>query len=256
MNKLEKGLVEIVAKTAPWLAPFPSAYFVARSGIAHLALPVLVAIIVAAIIETLGIATVHTALWHADWNTHKRKSDPTAPTVLAASLAGVYFVTTIGLTVLLEIAPSLSTFAPALFPALAIVGSVNLALISRQRQREEAVKEESEQRKAERQSRRKAGAAAGHARASSIGLNTADFNASLDVARQARKSNVDARVGALLTFYLDNPDAGPTEAGVAIGVSRQTVYTYLDRLEREGRIARGANGRVQVCEGQNGHNRV
>ena len=86
MNNLEKNAVRVVAKLAPWLAPLPSAYFVARSAMIHLALPLPVAIVVAAIIETLGLATVHTALWAYDWNAHKRKTDPTAPTGLAVAL--------------------------------------------------------------------------------------------------------------------------------------------------------------------------
>jgi DNA-binding IclR family transcriptional regulator len=52
-------------------------------------------------------------------------------------------------------------------------------------------------------------------------------------------------MNALVSFYSDNPDAGPTAAGAAIGVSRQTVYTYLSELEREGRIVRD-NGSVTV----------
>ena len=47
MNAIEKNAVKIVAKIAPWLAPFPSAYFVARSAVVHLALPIPVAVIVA-----------------------------------------------------------------------------------------------------------------------------------------------------------------------------------------------------------------
>ena len=62
MNNLEKNAIKAVGKLSPWLAPFPSAYFVARSAIVHLALPLPVAVVVAAIIETLGLATVHTAL--------------------------------------------------------------------------------------------------------------------------------------------------------------------------------------------------
>ena len=94
---LERSAVKLVAKTAPWLAPVPSAYFVARSGMAHLALPLPVAIVVAAIIETLGLATVHTALWAYNWNETKRQSDPAAPFGLAVALGGVYVVATLGL---------------------------------------------------------------------------------------------------------------------------------------------------------------
>ena len=154
MNNVEKNAIRIVAKLSPWLAPLPSAFFVARSALEHLDLPLLMAVIVAAIIETLGLATVHTALWAHDWNTHKRKTDPKAPIGLSIALGAVYVVATLGLVVFLEVWPSLSTYAPALFPALAVVGALNLAMISRQEQREATVKTEKAERKAARQVRR------------------------------------------------------------------------------------------------------
>jgi len=117
VNTIERNLVKAVARLAPWLAPFPSAYFVARSGMVHLSLPLPVAIIVAAIIETLGLSTVHSALWLADWNASKRKTDPQAPVVVALALGAVYLVATLGLVVFLEVWPGLATYAPALFPA-------------------------------------------------------------------------------------------------------------------------------------------
>jgi uncharacterized membrane protein len=118
MNNLEKNAIKAVGKLSPWLAPFPSAYFVARSAIVHLALPLPVAVVVAAIIETLGLATVHTALWAYDWNAHKRKTDPRAPVGLATALGLVYVVATLGLVVFLEVWPALAVYAPALFQPL------------------------------------------------------------------------------------------------------------------------------------------
>jgi hypothetical protein len=53
---------------------------------------------------------------------------------------------------------------------------------------------------------------------------------------------------ALVVFYASNPDAGPTEAGHAIGVSRQTIYTYLADLEAAGRIARNDGRGVEILE--------
>lgn len=97
-------------------------------------------VVAAAIIETLGLTTVHTALWLADWNRSKRKIDPSAPVVLAVALGLVYLVATLGLVVFLEVWPFLATYAPALFPLLAIVGAVNLALIAQQERRESHVK--------------------------------------------------------------------------------------------------------------------
>ena len=248
MYNVERNAIKVVAKLSPWLAPFPSAYFVARSAMVHLNLPLAVAVVVAAIIETLGLATVHTALWAYDWNVHKRKADPVAPVGLAVALGAVYIVATLGLVVFLEVWPALATYAPALFPALAIVGALNLALISRQEQREAAVKVEKMERQAARQARRQAARQSASAQMSESVSKTAVLNTSLDAARQTRQMRRDARLDALLTYYASNPDAGPTEVGRAIGVSRQTVYTYLAELEAAGRIVRADGRGVEVLE--------
>jgi hypothetical protein len=248
MENLEKNAIKVVAKLSPWLAPLPSAYFVARSAMVHLALPLSVALIVAAIIETLGLATVHTALWAHDWNTHKRKTDPSAPLGLAIALGGVYVAATLGLLIFLEVWPFLAVYAPAVFPALAVVGALNLAMISRQEQREAAVRAEKAERKAARQMSRQAASQAALAQPSGKASKTAVLNASLDAARQTRKARRDARLDALLAYYASTPNAGPTEAGRAIGVSRQTVYTYLAELEAAGRINRDNGQGVEVLE--------
>jgi hypothetical protein len=248
MNNLEKNTIKTVAKLAPWLAPLPSAYFVARSAMDNLSLPLPVAIIVAAIIETLGLATVHTALWAYEWNAQKRKTDPAAPTALTVALGMVYVVSTLGLVVFLEVWPSLATYAPAIFPALAVVGTLNLAMISRQEQREANVKAEKAERKAARQGNGQAVRGADSVQASDEPLKIAVLNTSLDVACQARKAKRDTRKNALLTYYASNPKAGPTEAGRAIGVSRQTVYTYLTELEAAGLLSRNNGHGVEVVE--------
>ncbi len=248
MNNLEKNAIKIAAKLSSWLAPFPSAYFVARSAMVHLALPLPVAVVVAAIIETLGLATVHTALWAYDWNAYRRKSDPAAPVGLAIALGSVYVVATLGLVVFLEVWPILATYAPALFPALAVAGALNLAMISRQEQSESAVKLEKAERTAARQARRQVARQAPSRQASGQLSNAAVLNASLHAARQTRKAKRDRRLDALVTFYRSNPDAGRTEAGRTIGVSRQTVYTYLAELEAVGRIARNDGRGIEVLE--------
>ena len=74
----------------------------------------------------------------------QRFPDPSAPLGLCIALGGVYVVATLGLVVFLEVWPLLATYAPALFPALAVVGALNLAMISRQEQREAVVKIEKE----------------------------------------------------------------------------------------------------------------
>jgi hypothetical protein len=236
MNTVEKNAVKAIAKVSPWLAPLPSAYFVGRSAMVHLALPLPVAVIVAAIIETLGLSTVHTALWAYDWNAHKRKTDPGAPVPLSVALGGVYVMATLGLVVFLEVWPALATYAPAIFPALAVVGALNLALIARQELREAEVRAQKQELKAVRQAQRPA------SRQSS---NLSKPNAYLDVMLDTRRAKRSARMDALVGFYQDNPTAGPSDAARSLGVSRQTVYTYLDELQRTGRLARD-DGHVQV----------
>jgi hypothetical protein len=119
-------------------------------------------------------------------------------------------------------------------------------MISRQEQREAVVKTEKAERKARRQARRLAAHRTTPAQLSGAPSRTTVLNTSLDVARQTRRAKRDARMNALLTFYSSNPDAGPTEASRAIGVSRQTVYNYLAELEDTGRISRNDGQGIEV----------
>jgi hypothetical protein len=162
----------------------------------------------------------------------------------------MYVVTTIGLVVFLEVWPFLATYAPAIFPALAVVGALNLAMISRQEQREAAVQAEKQERKAEREGQRQVARPTVSPQLSEKVSNTAVLDSSLDLARQTRKAKRDARMEALLTFYASHPDAGPTEAGHAIGVSRQTVYAYLAELEASGGISRDHGSGVRLLRGR------
>jgi hypothetical protein len=157
--------------------------------------------------------------------------------VLAVTLGGVYVLATLGLVVLLEVWPSLAIYAPAIFPALAVVGAVNLALVSRQEQRETGVRMQ----KADARQRRWS---QGVKRQTS---NASKLDTRFDTFQARRRAKRDARISALVTFYSENPGAGVTEAGQAIGVSRQTIYNYLVQLEENGRISRD-NGTVKVLE--------
>ncbi len=242
MNQIERNAVKIVAKIAPWLAPFPSAFFVARSAMAHLDVPLFMAVIIAGIVETLGLASVHTWLWLSDWNIVKRKSDPAAPVNVAVFLGVIYLVTTVSLTVVLEVAPSLSTCAPILFPVLAIVGAVNLALISQQEQKEAVVNLERQERKAKRQAgrpqkRQPAVEVAGE-KVSALD----DSGRNLEAANKARVNTKAIILDTLVDILVDNPDTGVTALARQVGRSRTTVYGYLGELETAGRLRRNGKG--------------
>ncbi|MGD9099339.1 MAG: hypothetical protein PVF45_02585 [Anaerolineae bacterium] len=69
----------------------------------------------------------------------------------------------------------------------------------------------------------------------------------LATARATRKAQAEQAVSALVAFYSDNPLATQTQAGAAVGRSRQWVSSQLTRLEREGVISRNGNG-VEVAD--------
>jgi hypothetical protein len=248
LSEIETNLTDGIAAFGPWITPIPSAVLVANATVKDLHWSAELAWVAAAIIESLGLTTVSTSLLLWEYNAAKRKTDPDAPFLLAASLVGVYLVSTIGLTVLLDIFPDLARYAPALFPILALVGAVNLALRSGHRRRLASIAQDRADRKAERQANRPTRGNLSDLLESNTPSNSVKPDNSLDKARLARKNIQGSRLDSLLTLYLDNPNMGVTEAARTLNMSRQTVYTYLEQLQATGRIRRNGNG-VEVVNG-------
>lgn len=241
-SEIETNLVDGIAAIGPWITPLPSAVLVANAVVQDLHWIPILGWVTAAIIESLGLTTVSTTLLLWDYNAAKRKTDPGAPFLLAASLVGVYLVSTIGLTIFLDIFPELGRYAPALFPLLALVGAVNLALRSGHRRRLSGIALDRAERKAERQSPRQTFTQPSNPLLSNLASSMVKTDTSLDKAQAVRKANLTTRMDNLLTLYLDNPLMGATAAARALNISRQTVYTYLDQLEATGRIHRNGKG--------------
>lgn len=237
IDAAESTLVNLVAKCAPWLAPLPSAWVVYLKTTTLLGFPHLVALVAGLVIEALGLASVSTALTLREYNASKRKSDPSAPFALALALALVYFVSVVSLTVVLELVPEVATYALVIFPFLSLTGATCLALRADHRRRLASIETVKQERKAKRQSNRQASVAD----VSSQTSKTAISDTSLDVARQTRKEKRQARLDSLAMFLDANPDSGATEAARAIGVSRQTAYTYAAELGHKF----GGNGATQ-----------
>lgn len=127
----EEGVIDFVARLSPWIAPLPSAFFVHNATIKHLATGNELAWIIAVVIETLGLTTTHTALSMFTWNKgHVDQDEKRAPFGLAVVLACVYILSTLILIGVLEVLPGLQNYAPTMFPVLAAVGAVNLAMRS------------------------------------------------------------------------------------------------------------------------------
>lgn len=218
------SIVKFIANLAPWLAPIPSAYFMIRSSVLHLGIPLIIGIVVGLIVETLGFSTVHLYLMLQQWNLEKKKSDPAAPEILALVLVAFYITITITLTVVLEINPALAIYAPAIFPLLALVGAFILALISQQEQRQSAV----QQTKLERSSKRHTQPVYEQDNLSVLPTT----NTLLDLANKARGQKKDTLLERLENAITEHPEMGVTELKTLLGIkSRTTVYNYLNELK-------------------------
>jgi hypothetical protein len=235
MGQIEALATDALAALGSWLAPIPSAALVARASVEHLRWSSGMGLVAGAIIEVLGLTATSTALTLWDYNESKRKIDPSAPFVLAVMLVGFYYVSTVGLTVLLDIVPDLARFAPVIFPTLALVGTVNLALRAQHKRRVATIATQKAERRAKRQAKCQT------AQVSNLS-NVKKFDRKLDALQAGREAKRKVRLDALLAFYASNPEGNPTEAARAVGVSRQTVYTYQNELEEEGRLRENGNG--------------
>jgi len=139
-NSLEMKVTNFMAGALPWLAPVPSAALVVNATQNYLKWSEPIAVIAGVVIEGLGLTSVSTALSLWDFNVRKSRNEPTAPFWIAAVLVGVYFVSTIGLTVVLDANSGLTHAAPAIFPILSIVATVNIALRSQHAHRLERIR--------------------------------------------------------------------------------------------------------------------
>ena len=138
-------LTDTVSNLSPWLAPLPTAYVVYDATAVVLGWPAWVAGVAAVIIETIGLATVHTGLQLFAYNRKKRKSDPDAPTWLAWAITAAVLIAQSILIIVLESRPVL-----LVFQVFSLAAVVNLALRADHDARLAAIAEERAQRAQER----------------------------------------------------------------------------------------------------------
>jgi len=254
-SSLNFDLYHLVSMITPWVAPIPSAFFVARSAMSHLGAPLAIAVILASAIELLGLTSVHTWLRLSTWNLNKRKSDPKAPTHLAVLLTVLYFGMTLGMITVMEVIPGISHFMPAITPFLTVIGALNLALLAQQNQLESTVRLERETRKTERSKKREERSVNGQ---QEEGQNV---QASTNQGRKVRsipetkgeeqgqfvqKLTSEEALTALVTFFEQNPTGSYSAAGRAAGRSKSWVVWALNELEASGRITKGGGKGISI----------
>jgi len=255
-KQIETVITDLAARIGPLTAPLPTAYAVATATGEHLGWPAWVSAAAAVSIEVMGIATVNTALELREYNAAKRKSDPSAPFALAVGLAGGYLGIAVGLAVVMDVAPALVVYAPAIFPLLSLAGATVLSLRADHRRRLSAIEREKGERRAARASKRASSKASKTVQqsvqepsstvqdVSSTGrLAVQDVSSTvLDAVNVSKRERKAAVLDAMLDIYLDSPETGATAVAGRLGIGRSTVYGYLTELEQSGKIRRNGNG--------------
>jgi len=239
----------ILCRAASWIATIPTVTLTSRSCEAIFDLTPTAALLSCIALEVVGQAVVNTWMKAKDWNTSRRVSDPPANEGLGLAMSIVYFASDFVLIGILQVPKALVNpvhWAALLFPLAQVVSTVMTAERAAQFRREATGEIARAERKATRQATRKAKRQAAFAATSSQMSNRVSnaekLTDSLALARRSRQAKRNARLDTLLTYYLDNPDAGPTEAANAVGVSRQTIYTYQAELEGAGRLRKNGAG--------------
>ena len=145
---------------------------------------------------------------------------------------------------MLDIYPTLSRYAPVIFPILALTGAFILAIRSDHKLRLLSIEQEKQERKDKRKPK-------------TVNKNVNNLSSNelidthLDRLQRGRKQKRHQRKEALLTVLKNHPGISITEASNRIDVSRQTVYSYIDQLEQTGQICR--DGKIiRVNGGSNG----
>lgn len=258
----EEGVIDFVSKTSPWIAPLPSAFFVHTAAVNNLHADPGLAWVIAVVIETLGLTTTHTALGMHTWNQgHRDQPEKQAPFGLAIALAVTYVLATLSLITVLEVLPEMQHYAPAMFPILAVVGAVNLAirshhnrrileekaLLANQTARVEAREDDEHTlRVEEKRMRMIAKYGVDVARAVTFGppqsvtqsvpLLSDMPNVTPNVTADATKSVTSAsltmkqRQEALLGYLEEHGDPGASELARIFSVNRKTIYRDLEAL--------------------------
>lgn len=252
----EEGIIDFVAKLSPWLAPLPSAFFLYEAAIKHLGANEPLAWIIAVVIETLGLTTMHTALGMHAWNrAHEDRPDKKAPFGLACVLTGAYSLVALVLIVVLKVSPDASSYAPIMFPFLAVVGAVNLAMRSHHNQRvreERTVITETKTRlyqiededRADRREERRIKLAAKYGVTSTVtsGVTLPQSPSGVTVEGHSSESRQQAIFATLQT----GKKLSATAIGKQFNVDRKTIYRDIDVMVNAGFLIRDAEGKPQL----------
>jgi hypothetical protein len=251
MGAAEAVLISIVGRVACWLTPLPSAVLVSRAAGRVFNLDGWWSIVIAVVLEMVGLVTSNLWLTAKEWNETKRKSDPEANERLALWLMVSYFVTAFLLLLAVELPAVISMgdltgLTALLFPGLSAVGVIALNERVTHYRRVEAIEAVKREHKAHRAHKRTPqGVHTGDAQDARSGNGRSAQKdaqiAVLDTVNRTRQDRKQQVMSALLEAYKGNPELGASEAARLVGVHRNTVYNYNAELEKAGRLRANGN---------------
>jgi len=242
---VESLVLAIVTRGATWVSAIPTIILTSRTCQIVFGLGWTEALLSAIALEVVGAAVVNTWLSAKEWNRTKRKSDPRANERMALVATVCYFVTDfvlVGIVAIPKAQVNPVYYAAMLFPLSQVISTLMVSERAAQFRRSAEVAQDKAERKAQRQAKRQAKRKAQRQAERLAASEVTSENTILDKLQQGKRQAKESRLDTLLTFYLDNPDAGPTEAAGAVGVSRQTIYAYQEELEAQGKLKKNGRG--------------
>jgi hypothetical protein len=206
----EASLVNLLSAVAPWGAPLAPAYMSYGGMVNHLDYQPWVALILAGVIEILGLATVHTTLLFWQHNRRYRAEYKRQPVELAGGMFAFYLLVVLVVNVLLEW-PTTSIYTPlvarGLLTMLSIPAAVTMALRTLHTEMLNEIKRNQEKPKETK--------------------NETDVSQTTPPLMESSREHV-------LRLHHEKPEATMSEIAGAVGISRQMVGRYI-----------GQNGRPQ-----------
>lgn len=127
----ESSLVNLLSAIAPWGAPLAPAAMSYAGMKQHLGFSEPIAVIIAGVIEILGLATVHTTLSFWQHNRRYSREYRRMPTRLAGGMFCLYLIVILTVNVLMEAFvswPGMPILARALLSLLSVPAAVTMAI--------------------------------------------------------------------------------------------------------------------------------
>lgn len=133
IERTEGSLVNLLSALAPWGAPLAPAYMAYNGMSSKLGFESTVALIIAGVIEILGLATVSTTIQFWQHNRRYKAEFRKMPVIIPAGMFSIYLAVVITVNVLLELPDTadniyVPTIARALLSLLSIPAAVTLAV--------------------------------------------------------------------------------------------------------------------------------